>query len=314
MDELGVNIRNMITRGTVGSFTVRHETIAQAFRSIFDAAWGPNGHGGWESEPKFLWVECVSPHLRKRYLELVKREGSGSFGRRAGCKLGYFPDAARFGSSCLAIVEFKASDYSWKTYVHGCRAGGVANETSPVDQYAGVEEGKNVKKLKAADAQWCVDVNGNPRIVGTYKGEPCGPMLHKYAQMKKYYVVTGAHGELSKDGHGLIARLTDEVVPEAVNQWRLEGEAGARGETRAVIKYLIRRRIAGATFRAQASHLLNRVARFFGGGESAEDGNAPRPGFRRKADEERGYDAFDDAYSRFAGRGAWGRGFNAERL
>ena len=72
--------------------------------------------------------------------------------------------------------------------------------------------------------------------------------------------------------------------------------------------------IAGATFRAQASHLLNRVARFFGGGESAEDGNAPRPGFRRKADEERGYDAFDDAYSRFAGRGAWGRGFNAERL
>ena len=157
-------------------------------------------------------------------------------------------------------------------------------------------------------------MNGHPRIVGVYKGEPCGPMLHKYAQMKKYYVVMGAHGELSKDGHGLIARLTDEVVPEAVNQWRLEGEAGARGETRAVIKYLIRRRIAGATFRAQASHLLNRVARFFGGGESAEDGNAPRPGFRRRADEERGYDAFDDAYSRFAGRGAWGRGFNAERL
>ena len=68
------------------------------------------------------------------------------------------------------------------------------------------------------------------------------------------------------------------------------------------------------TFRAQASHLLNRVARFFGAGESAEDGNAPRPGFRRRADEERGYDAFDDAYSWFAGRGAWGRGFNAERL
>ena len=214
----------------------------------------------------------------------------------------------------MAIVEFKASDYSWKTYVHGCRAGGVANETSPVDQYAGVEEGKNVKKLKAADAQWCVDVDGNPRIVGTYKGEPCGPMLHKYAQMKKYYVVTGAHGELSKDGHGLIARLTDEVTPEAVKQWRLEGEAGARGETRAVIKYLIRRRIAGATFRAQASHLINRVAMFFGADGPAMDGDAPRPGFRHRAEADQGYDTFDDAYTRFAGRGAWGRGFDAEQL
>ena len=47
--------------------------------------------------------------------------------------------------------------------------GGAANEQCPVDQYAEVEDSKNVKKLKAADAQWCVDVDGNPRIVGTYK-------------------------------------------------------------------------------------------------------------------------------------------------
>ena len=110
-----------------------------------------------------------------------------------------------------------------------------------------------------------------------------------------------------KDGHALIARLTDEIAPEAVHQWRLEGEAGARGETRAVIKYLIRRRIAGATFRAQASHLLNRMATFFGADGPAEDGNAPRPGFRHRAEAERGYDTFDDAYTRFAGRGAWER-------
>ena len=188
------------------------------------------------------------------------------------------------------------------------------NDRVPVDHYAEVEEGKNVTKIKLADAQWCVNLDGSPRIVGTYKGEPCGPMLHKYAQMKKYYVVMGAHGELSKDGHALIARLTDEIAPEAVHQWRLEGEAGARGETRAVIKYLIRRRIAGATFRAQASHLLNRMATFFGADGPAEDGNAPRPGFRHRAEAERGYDTFDDAYTRFAGRGAWERGFDAERL
>ena len=99
-----------------------------------------------------------------------------------------------------------------------------------------------------------------------------------------------------------------------MHQWRLEGEAGARGETRAIIKYLIRRRIAGATFRAQASHLLNRMATFFGADGPVEDWNAPRPGFRHGAEAERGYDTFDDAYTRFAGRGAWGRRFDAEQL
>ena len=88
----------------------------------------------------------------------------------------------------------------------------------------------------------------------------------------------------------------------------------ARGETRAIIKYLIRRRIAGATFRAQANHLLNRTALFFGANGPAEDGDAPRPGFRHRADEDRGYDTFDDAYTRFAGRGAWSRGFDPEQL
>ena len=159
-----------------------------------------------------------------------------------------------------------------------------------------------------------MELDGSPRIVGTYKGEPCGPMLHAYAQMKTMYVVMGAHGELSEDGHALITRLTDEIAPEAVHQWRLDGEAGARGETRAIIKYLIRRRIAGATFRAQANHLLNRTALFFGANGPAEDGDAPRPGFRHRADEDRGYDTFDDAYTRFAGRGAWSRGFDPEQL
>ena len=29
---------------------------------------------------------------------------------------------------------------------------------------------------------------------------------------------------------------------------------------------------------------------------------------------DRGYDTFDDAYTRFAGRGAWSRGFDPEQL
>ena len=311
VDELGMNVRNMIHRGVVGSFTARHETIARAFRSIFDAAWGPDGHGGWESEPKKMWEQCVSPHLRKRYMELVKNVNSKS---GKGCKLGYFPDAIGTGGNCVLCVEFKATDYTISSYETGCRAGGDVNTKVPVNRYAGKEETKNVRKLKLADAQWCVELDGSPRIVGTYKGEPCGPMLHAYAQMKKMYVVMGAHGELSEDGHALITRLTDEIAPEAVHQWRLEGEAGARGETRAIIKYLIRRRIAGATFRAQANHLLNRTALFFGANGPAEDGDAPRPGFRHRADEDRGYDTFDDAYTRFAGRGAWSRGFDPEQL
>ena len=147
-------------------------------------------------------------------------------------------------------------------------------------------------------------MDGSPRIVGTYKGEPCGPMLFEYARMKKMYVVMGANGELSKDGHALVTRLTDEIAPEAVHQWRLEGEAGARGETRAIIKYLIRRRIAGATFRAQANHLLNRTALFFGANGPAEDGDAPRPGFRHREEADKGYDTFDDAVHAVCG--TWG--------
>jgi hypothetical protein len=53
---------------------------------------------------------------------------------------------------------------------------------------------------------------------------------------------------------------------------------------------------------------------FFGADGPAQDGDAPRPGFRHRADEDRGYDTFDDAYTRFAGRGAWSRGFDAEQL
>ena len=93
---------------------------------------------------------------------------------------------------------------------------------------------------------------------------------------------------------------------------KLEGEAGEKGKTRA-IKYLICRRIVGAIFRAQASHLLNRMAALFADGP-AEDGDAPRPGFCHREEADKGYDTFDDAYTRFAGRGAWSRGFDAEQL
>ena len=79
---------------------------------------------------------------------------------------------------------------------------------------------------------------------------------------------------------------------------------------------LPRRERCSRTFHVspKSSHLLNRMATFFGADGPAEDGNAPRPGFRHRAEAERGYDTFDDAYTRFAGRGAWERGFDAERL
>ena len=53
---------------------------------------------------------------------------------------------------------------------------------------------------------------------------------------------------------------------------------------------------------------------FFDADGPAEDGNAPRPGFRHREEADRGYDTFDDAYTRFAGRGAWSRGFDPEQL
>ena len=56
------------------------------------------------------------------------------------------------------------------------------------------------------------------------------------------------------------------------------------------------------------------MATFFGADGLAEDGNAPRPGFRHREEADRGHDTFDDPYTRFAGRGAWERGFDAERL
>ena len=34
----------------------------------------------------------------------------------------------------------------------------------------------------------------------------------------------------------------------------------------------------------------------------------------QKGHTDKGYDTFDDAYTRFAGRGAWSRGFDAEQL
>ena len=56
------------------------------------------------------------------------------------------------------------------------------------------------------------------------------------------------------------------------------------------------------------------MAKFFGADGPAMDGDAPRPGFRHRAEADQGYDTFDDAYTRFAGRGAWSRGFDPEQL
>ena len=115
----------------------------------------------------------------------------------------------------------------------------------------------------------------------------------------------------------MINVLVDRISPEAVKAWRLEGEAGARKQTRATISYMVRRRIAGASWRAIASHVNDRVW-IIGGTVPEQHGDGPRAGFGRSftcggLDED--YDHFDDPYSRFAGAGNWhGPQFDAQRL
>ena len=105
-----------------------------------------------------MFSDCVSPHLRREYNELVRKKRRGE-----GFKLGYFTDALITFGGGEAVVEFKATDYTVTGYERGCRAGGAANDRIPVDRYAEVEDGKNVLKLRRAEARWCVNVDGSRR-------------------------------------------------------------------------------------------------------------------------------------------------------
>jgi hypothetical protein len=97
----------------------------------------------------------------------------------------------------------------------------------------------------------------------------------------------------------LLDELTDELTPGSVGAWRLEGESGARVETRGTIAFIVRRRVAGATYRAMAQHVLRRLW-WIGGPRVNPSSGAPDAGDVEE-DEEEG-DAFRDPYSRFAGR------------
>ena len=96
-----------------------------------------------------------------------------------------------------------------------------------------------------------------------------------------------------------------EQSPEAVRQWRLEGESGARLHTRGTVGFIVRRLLAGAIFRGIGNHLLNRLwyINASRGWAPGADGHGPRAGFDDTRDTS-GADRFTDPYSRFAGRGS----------
>ena len=78
---------------------------------------------------------------------------------------------------------------------------------------------------------------------------------------------------------------------EAVRQWYLEGESGARLHTRGTIAFLVRRRVTGAICRAIANHLNNRLW-LVGASVPNANGDGPQDGF--------GDSPFSDPYNRHA--------------
>ena len=125
--------------------------------------------------------------------------------------------------------------------------------------------------------------------------------------------MVGPNGELSRGFRALIAILVDRLSAEAVRVWRLEGEAGAREQTKSSISFIVRRRVAGATMRGIAAHVVNRVWWVNGAPRVPSNGDGPREGFAAGA-RERG-DRFDDPYSHIAGRGDWrGNDFDSRQL
>ena len=155
-------------------------------------------------------------------------------------------------------------------------------------------------QLRKHDTKW----TPNDRS-GMYEGSPCGPFLARLGQTNLLMCVVGANGEISADFEKLLKSLVDKLSPEAVRQWRLEGESGARLQTRGTIGFLVRRRLAGAIYNSIGNHFLDRLWWIHAsrGWAPGADGNGPRPGFDDSGDTS-GADRFSDAYSRFAGRGS----------
>ena len=153
-------------------------------------------------------------------------------------------------------------------------------------------------KLKKTDAKL------NPGVVsGQYKGEPCGPFLQRFSEVKMCFAVVGPNAELSRGMVRLIDLLVDNLAPEAVRVWRLEAESGARVRTKGTISYIVRRRLAGASWRGIAAHVANRVWWINGVEPVPSNGDGPRRGFA-DGNAQRG-DRFEDPFSQYAGCGDW---------
>ena len=191
--------------------------------------------------------------------------------------------------------------------VTGCRRN--SSNIRPVDRYALTCRNKLVVDLADTDKK------RNPGMTtGIFEGKPCGPFLKQFSEADMIFAVVGPNAELSEGMRRFIALLVGSIAPEAVRVWRLEGESGARVQTKATISYIVRRRLSGASWRGIASHVINRLWFVGGGAETpSNSGNGPRKGF---ADGAGGVgDQFDDPFSQFAGRGSWsGDGFDATRL
>ena len=146
----------------------------------------------------------------------------------------------------------------------------------------------------------------NPNVVaGTYDGAQCGPFLKRFGETNMVFAVVGPNAELSCGMRKVIKLLVDRLAPEAVRVWRLEGESGARVRAKGTISYIVRRRLAGASWRGIAAHVANRV--WFANGEAPppSNGDGPRRGFadRSVCGNAQYGDSFDDPFSQFAGRG-----------
>ena len=185
-----------------------------------------------------------------------------------------------------AVLDYKITGPALENYTG-------RTDRSTVDHYQGKETKKIENKCRTGDEKW------NPgNTSGTYKGTACGPMLAYLGQSKLLVCVVGANGEISKDFKHVLDAITDHLTPEAVRLWYLEGESGTRLHTRGTIAFIVRRRLTGSIWRAHANLVLNRLWFIGGGARGAPtaDGRAFQG------------DAFDDPFSRFAGRSSSGGG------
>ena len=264
VDAYGDNLRCCSAiKGTAGSFNALHETIAQTMWPIFRAAFGFEGTS-WRKEVHDFFINQVPAEKRAAYQRQTRTK------RRDRKSEGYRPDVYVENDSREWLIDWKVQQPGWE-YLHG------GLHARPSDLYEKRSLRKLVAKLRETDETL------NPNVVaGTYDGAQCGPFLKRFGETNMVFAVVGPNAELSSGMRKVIKLLVDRLAPEAVRVWRLEGESGARVRTKGTISYIVRRRLAGASWRGIAAHVSNRV--WFANGEAPppSNGDGPRRGFAQR--------------------------------